>query len=117
VDQLLSAGKRVIVVYPLPLQRREILRELGRAAADGKDLNALGRTRESYLADSSEAFAFLDGLGDRPGLIRVYPHAGLCADGRCSLFRDGRVLYSDHAHLSLSGAEVVSPLFARALEP
>ena len=117
VDQLLSAGKRVIVVYPLPLQRREILRELGRAAADGKDLNALGRTRESYLADSSEAFALLDELGDSPRLIRVYPHAGLCADGRCSLFRDGRVLYSDQAHLSLSGAEFVSPLFARALAP
>ena len=116
VGRLASAGKRVVVVYPIPILGPQVLRHLMRAAADNKDLGEFGQPLAAYLDDAREAFDLLDKLGNNPGLLRVHPHRALCEDGRCSAYKDGRALYSDYAHISLSGAEMLSPLFEQVLE-
>ena len=115
VDRLLQAGKRVVVVYPIPVLGPETLKHLSHAAADGEDLERLGQPLDAYLRASSEAFGLLDDLGERPGLVRVRPQAGLCDDRRCAVYLKDRALYSDYGHLSLSGTELLAPLFAEAL--
>jgi hypothetical protein len=54
----------------------------------------------------------LDGLDRHPSIIRVYPHLVLCPGFECLFYRDGRALYYDDDHLSVTGAALLHPLFA-----
>jgi hypothetical protein len=62
-----------------------------------------------------DAFEWLDNIGERDNLIRVYPHRLLCDELRCYAYRDNKRFYSDQIHLSLSGADLFSSLFESLL--
>jgi hypothetical protein len=51
----------------------------------------------------------------RAGASVVLPQALFCAGERCTIMRDGRMLYFDEHHLSLDGARIVAAEVERLL--
>jgi hypothetical protein len=117
VDRLLRAGKRVVLVYPYPTVEVRAFKGLLKEAGRDGDLAKLGQPVDRFLSDNRAAFDLLDGLGDTEALVRIYPHRFLCGEARCVLYRDGRVLYQNEDHLSLTGARVLTPLFEPIFQP
>lgn len=109
VARLLTAGKRVIVIYPIP--------EAGWSTPDYLvKLNRLGlpivgptTSYARYKQRQAREIALLDSLGQHPDLIRVYPDRALCGivhAGRCETVVEGTSLYIDDDHLSAEGARM-----------
>jgi len=111
IAALLSAGKRVWLVGPVPeigydVPRYFYLRSLG--FAEGLEiaptLNEFDR-RQAFVLD------LLRDLAHRYPVGIVWPHERLCNDAGCEIARDGQVLYSDDDHLSVFGARSIASLF------
>ena len=111
IEALLSAGKRVWLVGPVP--------EVGYDVPRYFYLRSLGFARNLEIAPTlaefgrRQAFVF-DLLGDLPRRYPVgmiWPHERLCGDLGCEIARDGHVLYSDDDHLSVFGAQSIAGLF------
>lgn len=106
VDRLRAAGKRVIVMAPVPELGATLTRYIVREghAVDTLDVD----TRTFY--DARQAF-FRDRLAMTDWDI-LDPVRTLCSPQSCAAIRDGRLLYFDIDHLSFAGAQmVVAPLF------
>ncbi len=112
IERLVSAGKRVALVYPIPQPDADIPTTLAEAVLEGRDPNLVRQPLEQFHADQGGVFAMLDGLDRHPSLVRLYPHRVLCPDSECLFYRDGSTLYYDDNHLSVTGAALLRPLFA-----
>jgi peptidoglycan/LPS O-acetylase OafA/YrhL len=110
VDALLAAGKRVVLVYPVPKAEASIPRTLARYAASGADLSRVNIDEKEYLSLNSYAFSLLDSFTD-PNVVHILPYKRLCHDDVCDVYANGTPLYYDEQHLSVSGAEYLAPLF------
>jgi hypothetical protein len=108
VALLLAAGKRVVLVYPIPTAEASIPRALARYAASGISLDTLTIDKRAYLERNAYAFRLLDSFS---GVVRVYPDERLCHGEVCIVQAGGTPLYYDNQHLSIPGAEYVAPLF------
>ncbi len=110
VAALTAAGKRVVIVASVPEVGVDVPESLARLA------QGLGRdpapTRASYLERQAATFRTFADLAARYGVRVVYPHEALCAGERCAIAADGLPLYFDAAHLNVSGALKLRPLFA-----
>jgi peptidoglycan/LPS O-acetylase OafA/YrhL len=110
VETLLGAGKRVVLVYPIPTASVSIPHMLARYAASSTDLSQLDIEEGDYLRRNSDAFSLL-GSFTEANVVRVFPHKRLCHDDACSVYANGAPLYFDDQHLSINGAEYLAPLF------
>lgn len=107
VQLLLQMGQRVILVYPIPAQRRDVPRQramgLWFEGGGAPDIS----TEYSYVAqqDSAVMKAF-DEIGVHENLVRIRPDRMFCntfvANG-CAGTEEGRLLYIDDNHLSNYG--------------
>jgi peptidoglycan/LPS O-acetylase OafA/YrhL len=100
---LLSAGKRLVIVYPVPRQAFHVPRAMANSLRFGIDYNPARAERAQYLARTRRVFATYDAIGTR-GVERVYPDRILCPDGPCAVTAEGKPLYFDDNHLSMRGA-------------
>ncbi len=112
VTALLSAGKRVWLVGPVPevgydVPRYFYLRSLGFANA-----LEIAPTRAEFDQRQHFVFAGLNDLAQRYPVGSIWPHTRLCNDVGCDIIRDGHLLYSDDDHLSVFGAHSMADLFA-----
>lgn len=111
VDRLLAAGKQVVIVYPVP----EVVSRVSGLPVDMPGntnfMKSVSQPTREFLTTTQIAFEWLDGIGDRKNLVRVYPHKILCDDLNCYASSKNHIYYSDTNHLSLSGAELFAPLF------
>ncbi len=110
VAALLAAGKRVILVYPIPTAAASIPRTLARYAAFGADISSFTIDEPAFLRRNSYAFALLDSLTDAK-VGRIFPHSKLCHEAACLVYANGAPLYYDRQHLTLDGARYLAPLF------
>lgn len=115
VDRLLSAGKRVILVYPVPELGTKLSVGMNILQGHGKVPGAISIPTQEYRTKTRFAFDVLDALGDRNNLIRIQPHELLCDEDNCFASRAGTGYYFDTQHLSLNGAELFAPLFDHLL--
>ena len=107
VQRLLEAGKKVILVYPVPEVGWDVPIRLAKLALSGRE-ETVSTSYARYMARSAPVFELFDSLGKRPNLVRVYPHEMLCdrqMANRCVVQDGGDILYSDDNHLSLEGAK------------
>ena len=112
IEALLSAGKRVWLVGPVP--------EVGYDVPRYFYLRSLGFARDLEIAPTLAEFdqrqhfvlSLLSDLGQRYPIGTIWPHERLCGDVGCEIARDGHVLYSDDDHLSVFGARSIAGLFA-----
>ena len=113
VAELLAAGKRVVLVYPVPEVGWDVPTTLAKVYARGGDL--ITTSEERYRERSSEIAELFDAIGDHERLLRVRPEDLFCDEGRCSVADDNSILYLDDDHLSVAGANrVVSSVLAEA---
>jgi hypothetical protein len=107
MDLLLEAGKRVVIIYPVPEIKDNAP---ARIAALGRTppLEAEAREYDSY---NSNAIAILDRWAGVPGVEPIRPASKLLRLGKVKI-RDGdNILYRDDDHLSLNGALYLTDLF------
>jgi peptidoglycan/LPS O-acetylase OafA/YrhL len=113
VRALVRAGKKVIIVAPVPEPGIDVPEALARQALYGVGevptlTTSLYRARDAFVLND------LTMLHRRYGVVIVDPAVILCMTNSCALQRDGRPLYVDHHHLSVFGALEISPLFVPA---
>jgi peptidoglycan/LPS O-acetylase OafA/YrhL len=110
VSLLLTAGKRVVLVYPIPTAEASIPRTLARYATSGIGLDTLTIDKQAYFESNAWAFRLLDSFSGA-NVVRVFPHERLCRGDACIVQAGGTPLYYDNQHLSIPGAEYLEPLF------
>ena len=111
VRRLLAAGKRVILVYPVPEIGFRVPPTLGRLVAMGRDLASFNLPRTIFDAREKTVFSILDRVDPSPQIVRIWPSKQLCDSVRCLILADGKALYRDEDHLSHAGANLVLPEF------
>jgi peptidoglycan/LPS O-acetylase OafA/YrhL len=103
-ERLHAAGKRIVLVYPLPKPDFDVPEALGMIAWHGGDLAAWGPGPASGDPDHVTE-KFLDSLGKEVGAARIKPVSAFCSQGHCRTVGPGdAVFYFDDRHLSLTGA-------------
>ncbi|TGN94702.1 acyltransferase family protein [Burkholderia sp. USMB20] len=102
------AGKKVIVLYPIPVQSFDPPAILGVAAQDGRNLNSYGLSEKIYRAKNSAVFEMLESLERDSSVRGIYTQRYLC-DSVCHVYApDFGVLYFNEDHLSISGAKILA---------
>jgi len=108
VQSLLSSGKKVVLVYPIPEVGWNVPLHLAKKLKLGLPLSPpLSTSHEVYEKRTRNARAQLDAIPDSENLIRFRPAQVLCntiIPGRCVAQLDDAPLYVDDDHPSRIGA-------------
>jgi len=112
IDALLALGREVILVGPVP----EVGFDVPRALALAHHLN-LAPPPRPLLSDFLERQRVFLRLASRfDGRVTLMlPHLTYCDERACDVAREGRSLYRDDHHLSLTGAGYLVDAFERLL--
>ena len=102
IDRLLSAGKRVFVLYPVPELPREVDRYIFLGSAHGPITS-----RDYYQRRHDFVLRKLAELPWSDRLVAVDPTYILCNQASCRAVIDETSMYFDDDHLSLAGARRV----------
>lgn len=111
---LQASGKRIAVVYSVPEFRADVPQTLFNLYKDQGVPARLTQERAVFDARLDGEAPFLQGLPANTIIIK--PSEILCDTEQCYFYRDGKVLYHDGHHLSLTGAAEVGPLFKPLFE-
>ena len=118
VRRFLDAGKKVLLVYPVPEMGWDVPTYLAkRAVFGGQTLSKSdGSIRHAlYQKRNAEIIETLDAIGNHAKLVRIRPDALFCdgeVKGRCVAHVDGKPLYFDDDHVSHFGAERIAQAVA-----
>lgn len=104
VNRLKRAGKKIILVYPVPEVGYHVPRTMARMVHYGRNLEEFTRPSSYYHQRQKLIFAALDSLGEE-GIVRVYPHRFLIQGDVAIVQEDGAPLYRDDDHLNLHGVQ------------
>jgi peptidoglycan/LPS O-acetylase OafA/YrhL len=111
VRALVIAGKKVVIVAPVPEAGIDVPETLALAAIHGSHIDRRP-SAASYRARNAFVLDDLAALRMKYGVTVVDPAELMCATGHCELTRGGKPLYFDHHHLSVYGAQQLTGLFA-----
>ena len=107
IAQLTRAGRRVVLIGAVPPNRFEVPRSLAHRAIWGGDAaRVAGRSRAEFETEMA-AFAAVARRWQARGVTVLDPVTRLCPEARCMIEHDGKPLYFDAHHLSLTGARFV----------
>lgn len=112
---LQAAGKRVVLVAPVPTYEYPVPQALGMRAFRGQDPLAFGQALAQHRQRAEAAAVAIDSIARQYGVTVVDPASVLCSGGQCITSDHLRVLYFDSHHLSLAGAERVARVVAAQL--
>lgn len=120
VQGLLDAGKRVVLVYPIPEVGWHVPKHLAYARLYGSDGHEpLSTGYAVFKARAQRANQLLDTLPDHPQLLRVRPERIFCnsriAD-RCIAEWNDIPLYFDDDHLNSVGSQLLSAEIIRVMQ-
>jgi peptidoglycan/LPS O-acetylase OafA/YrhL len=110
VKVLLAAGRKVVLVAPVPEVGVPVPETLAHAALAHRAVD-IRPTLAAYRARQEGVLAALAELRQKYNVAIVDPAAALCAAGHCAVEAQGRPLYVDHHHLSAFGAKTISDIF------
>lgn len=118
LDRLVAAGKRVVILGPLPEPGFDLPDRLGRDLWLGLDPAGHEEYPEPAFTDyaTSARTMLTDAARDLPGVTVLDLAPLFCTPGAvCRLVRDGQPLFFDGNHLSLAGSALVIPPLAKAV--
>jgi hypothetical protein len=113
---LTNAGKRVVLLAPVPEANFSVPREMAQLRLAG-DRQPLWVSLSTYQRRESFVLAEFERVQKLYGAVILHPERTLCAKGRCMLALHGRPLYRDEHHLSVYGALQLTPVMAQAFGP
>ena len=106
---LQASGKRVVLVYPLPVYAFDPPSQVGLAMRLGRDPAGVGMSRAQFERDNSRTISELDVFSQAHGLEVLRLSDVLCDAGRCRVYEPKTgVLYFNGQHLSLAGAGLLA---------
>lgn len=111
VDRLVAAGMRVYLVDSPPAFPVPVPLKLGLIVRRGRDPASFGIPLADHVEMLAPVHAAFDELVALGMATVLRPTDILCREGRCIAWADGHALYSDDAHLSARGADLVAPIF------
>ncbi len=117
VEELLAAGKRVVLVYPHPEIGWHVPRTLLKMRRRGIE-TPLSVSAENFEARAGATIAAFDAIPDHPLLVRVRPSELWCdtwLPGRCATHWGDDVFYADDDHPSVAGGAMIMDLAMRSL--
>jgi peptidoglycan/LPS O-acetylase OafA/YrhL len=109
----LKAGKKVILVYPIPAVGWHVPNTLAKKIAFDSiepNLTTISTDYAAFERRHDTAIGILDSIGDHINLSRLRPEGVLCntvIKGRCIAQYEGVPLFYDSNHLTNSGARMV----------
>lgn len=120
VTRLLGAGKRVVLVYPVPEIGWETPREMARRRRVAIGEPEVVSIAYNVFVERNEAvYAAFDTIRATPNLVRVKPERLFCnsvLQSRCVAEMDGKPLYWDDSHLNQSvGAKLLTEEISEAM--
>ena len=110
VTRLLKAGKMVYILYPVPELPDHIVTILTPNYLFGQDYTYdkdKTTTVEAYMKRHAFILDKLDSLPFGENLKAIKPLEAICSEEFCPTVTDGKALYFDDDHLSLTGARIV----------
>jgi peptidoglycan/LPS O-acetylase OafA/YrhL len=115
VQRLLSAEKRVYVLFPVPELGKPVAGNIHRANILGEHIvSEHGLKLDYYKARNAYILEKLSSLPWSDDLIPIRPQDELCDERQCYAVKKGIAMYFDDNHLSLSGAMLIAQQIARA---
>ena len=108
IEQLLSAGKQVYLLYPIPELPAHISKLATPFSIFNKEplVNLQETTSQQYyLERNAYILDKFDSLPQHANLIAIKPFDALCSSNHCPAAIDGQALYFDDNHLSIIGAK------------
>jgi peptidoglycan/LPS O-acetylase OafA/YrhL len=115
VRELHTAGKKAVIIYPVPEAHEPVPAQLARALWRDQSFEKTYPSRAEFEAKNREIIARLDQIRRDTGAEALAPAAILCGEVLCQTQADGHALYFDKTHLSLYGVEFLRPLFEKFL--
>jgi hypothetical protein len=115
LGELTGNGRAVYLIGPVPEVGWHVPHTLAQRERFGSLLDgiAIAPTRAAFDERNARSIALLERLAQKHGARVLYPHQTLCRTDRCAVIRDGRPLYYDTDHLTITGALQLTPM----LEP
>lgn len=118
IDELISAGKNIVLIYPVPEAGQPILHQLARNAQSLKNIPASVSTDYTHFKKrSSKSYDYLNSLGTAAGLHRLYPENAFCnteLTARCIISSGTQAFYFDEDHLNRMGSEKLVTAFSHS---
>ena len=116
IRRLRAAGKRVLLLDPVPTYHYPVPAALAMRWRRGDELVAQGQMTADYRIRQAASLALVqrltaDGQAERVGVGQL-----LCGGPRCKVLEGDASLYFDDNHLSMTGAAKVAPAVLRLLE-
>ncbi|MDR7334165.1 acyltransferase family protein [Roseateles asaccharophilus] len=109
IARLQAAGKRVLLLDPVPTYHFPVPAALAQRALRGQPLDGQGQSEAQYAQHQRDALALLQRLVAGSAAQRVPTGALLCGASSCAV-RDGLYpLYFDDNHLGMRGAARLAP--------
>jgi peptidoglycan/LPS O-acetylase OafA/YrhL len=105
-EALRRAGKRVILVGPVPSYPSDVPRRVALAWQSQPGTMPQGVPIAKFLSRNRAVLASLQ-LARSHGFAVLLPHEQLCRES-CDLVRGGKVLYFDDHHLSVEGGRIIA---------
>ncbi|MEL7445903.1 MAG: acyltransferase family protein [Pseudomonadota bacterium] len=105
VADLRAAGKRVVLVQPVPETAYDIPRVAALLAMQGETIDSFTRPRSMYESRAGDIRAAILEIGERQDVAVVDPSDYLCDAELCRVSDGGTLLYYDDDHLSGAGAQ------------
>lgn len=108
IKGLQKAGKKVVLVYPVPEMNISVPKGLGLLAEQGNSLEKLSTPTFSFRTKNERVLVSLDRIAQENAVASIFPENVLCDEKLCFSYRRGvGPLYFDDVHLSLKGAKLV----------
>jgi len=110
VGHLLFAGKRVVLIYPVPEVGRNVPDMLAKQTLAGAAPDTTVPCPD-FSKRQDFIIGVLDALGENELILRIRPYERMLHDGRLTVMDHGQSLYMDDDHLSTAGALNLKSLF------
>ena len=115
--ELQAAGKRPVILYPIPTQDFDPPSFLALEVRGGRAPESLGLKRARYDSRHAAIVANLDAFTRAHGIATADPVPVLCDARLCHVYKPGvGVLYFNAGHLSMTGAGLVADSLLRELD-
>lgn len=116
IEILRAAGKSVFVVYPIPEMKVDVPAALAQLRLYGLSPDIIATSAEEYGQRNRFIASLFDRLERDGKIIAIHPEKRLCDERLCPAAINWVPLYADTDHLSLPGAEQISPAFEKLFE-
>lgn len=112
-----AAGKRVVIVGPVPTPKYDLPSVVSRSVAYRRNMSEpTMEMRAQFEGRLNHVLTALSALEREGTASIIYPHRRVCGPKECDYIQGGRPIFADASHLTRDYARDFQPEFRNALE-